>query len=227
MEIVENEAGGQTVILTGGDELSQVPRSHRRLITASIREAFADTGTYFRSTSDRCPFPQMAKWLRAVLAEGRWELQLNRGWGKHASAGFYWRSEEVRGAMIAPPCGRVTTAYPDDLCRYYSLVDAVIWTGFGVAGGLRGVGKHPPLRAYRLDCHGAEVDLKKTFIWGQSLPGDMLIYTADGRGGWLNHGSHQIHLLGTIADPIDWVFSELLAGRRPEWDHDKWDRSAA
>jgi hypothetical protein len=47
----------------------------------------------------------------------------------------------------------------------------------------------------------------------------MLIYTEDGRGGWLCHENGKIHLLGTIEDTILWVYGELLANRCPDFDY--------
>jgi hypothetical protein len=225
VEIQENDSGGQSVVLAAGDDLRTVPKSHRRLITATIRDAFRDPTAYFRNVADRCPFKQMARWLKALLAENQWELELHRGFGKHASAGFAWDSEMVRGAMIGLPVDQDLSGFPATLQEYYALIDQVAWNGFGCAGGLAGVGEHPPLCVLRCDFHGAKVNLEETFIWGSSPCGDMLIYTADDRGGWLNHGSHQIHLLGTIAGTINWVYSELLARRCPEWDHHNWDGS--
>ncbi len=55
---------------------------------------------------------------------------------------------------------------------------------------------------------------------------DMLICTSDGRGGWLCHENAHTHLLGTIAQTIDWVCSELLANRCPEHDYG-WEQSAS
>jgi hypothetical protein len=102
------------------------------------------------------------------------------------------------------------------LRRYYALVDFVHWNGFGSAGGLDGAGAHLSVSALAFTCEGAAIDPDKAFVWGWSPGGDMLIWTQDDRGGWLNLGSHKVHLLGTIGDTIDWVYSELLAGRCPE-----------
>jgi hypothetical protein len=86
--------------------------------------------------------------------------------------------------------------------------------GFGAAGGLDG---HAPLTAFAFNYHGAGVDPAWSFVFGWSPCGDMIIYTADGRGGWPNHGSHEIRLLGSVVDTIDWVYGELLADRCPDY----------
>ena len=100
---------------------------------------------------------------------------------------------------------------------YYRLVGYVDWMGFGAAGGLDGPVGHTPLRAFAFDYHGADVDPARAFVFGWSPCGDMIAYTADGRGGWLNHGSHEVRLLGSVLDTIDWVYGELLAGRSPDY----------
>lgn len=57
MRIEENEGGGESVILVAGDDLAQVPESHRDLITPRIREVFADPAAHFTRIADECPFP--------------------------------------------------------------------------------------------------------------------------------------------------------------------------
>ena len=54
----------------------------------------------------------------------------------------------------------------------------------------------------------ADIDFDETFIWGDSPCGNMLIWTSDGRAGWYNLGSHDIEILGSIGDTINWVFTE-------------------
>src|SRR5687768_16906447 len=115
----ENEAGGQSICLSPGDRLAEVPPPHRRLITPAIRAAFADPPRYFRHVADRCPFPTMAAWLRALLAEGAWELRLHQGYSDdYAAAGFDWSSAALRGAMITPPSARPRRRLPPALRRY-------------------------------------------------------------------------------------------------------------
>src|SRR5688500_14976641 len=99
-----------------------VTASHRQLITPAIRTAFADPISYVRNLADRCRFRQMAAWLRALLVEESWELQMHRGSGSYASAGFRWCSERVRGAMIGLPTDPDLNKYPATLREYYSLV---------------------------------------------------------------------------------------------------------
>jgi hypothetical protein len=53
-------------------------------------------------------------------------------------------------------------------------------------------------------------------VWGHDGCGDMLVYTDDGRGGWLEHEEGYVRWIGSIAETIEWVFAELLAGREPD-----------
>ena len=219
----KNEGGGESIRLGPGDRLVEVPPPHRGLITPAIRAALDDPPRYFRQIADRCPFDKMAAWLRALLAEGEWDLQLHQGYpAEWTSAGFLWASDTVRAAVITPSHGRPRPGLPPALRRYYSLVGAIDWMGFGCAGGLEGAGPHTPLTAFPYACHGADVDPNATFVFGFSPCGDMLIYTADDRGGWLGHESGQIHLLGTIEQTLEWVYAELLANRGPGFDYRRW-----
>jgi hypothetical protein len=220
--MIDNEGGGKTVVLVAGDDLKKVPRSHRALITDPIREAFPDPPANFARLAERCPFGKMARWIKALVSQGQWELQLNWGWQKRWSlAGFYWSSEKVRGATIALPKKIDLRQYPKPLQEYYSLVDGVNWNRFGCAGGMEPAGKHTPLTSFNYDYYGDKVIPDKTFVWGTSPCGDLLLFTSDGRGGWLCHENGHIHLLGTIEETINWIYSELLADRCPEYDY-KW-----
>lgn len=89
--------------------------------------------------------------------------------------------------------------------------------GFGAAGGLDALEGHAPLTAFGCDYHGADVEPARTFVFGWSPCGDMIIYTADGRGGWLSHDNGEIRLLGSALDTVDWVYGELLADRCPDY----------
>lgn len=66
---------------------------------------------------------------------------------------------------------------------------------FGCAGGLDGISDPTPLTNFYDTYHGAEIDPSRTFAFGSSPGGDMLIYTEDDRGGWLCHENGKILLL--------------------------------
>ncbi len=220
MRSKNNEAGEKSVILVPGDRLDKVPRSHRDLITPRIREVFADPIGHFGRVAEVCPFPQMGAWLRSLLAQGEWYLALHRGDPEHwTSVGFGWYSDTVRSAEITPSAGVAPMALPSALQRYYSLVDAVHWMGFGCAGGLEGAGGPTALTTFPLSYHGAKINPAETFVFGCSPGGDMLIYTEDGHGGWVCHENGKVHLLGTIEDMINWVYAELNSDRCPDFDY--------
>lgn len=225
MKSEENCAGGKTVILFPGDKLEKVPKTHRALLTASIREAFGDPSVHFRQVAEICPFPPMKAWLGSLLKEGDWKLALHRGdppeW---TSAAFDWNSSKVRGAEITPSKEDPPATLPAVFQSYYLLVDSIRWMPFGGAGGLEGCRDHIPVSTFRVDHLGTNVDPAKTFVFGWSPGGDMLVYAHDGRGGWLCHENGKVHWLGSIADTIEWVFAELLADRCPDFDY-SWTSS--
>jgi len=222
MYIEENEGRGESVILEEGDALSKIPKTHRHLLTASLRQVFRDPVEHFHSIAKRCPFPKMKRWLEKLLAKPDWELQLHQGDPpEFCDSGYAWRSKSVRGAMIdlpIRPSALRKHAFPQPLAEYYSLVDSVHWNGFGCAGGLSGANGQAALSEYRLQCHGADLDPSTASIWGWSPCGDMLIWTIEGRGGWVCHEDGHVHLLGTIEKTIDWVYAKLIAKESPEYE---------
>jgi hypothetical protein len=224
MQTEDNDGGGLSVFLIEGDSLDQVPDSHQKLITPTIREVFADPPAHFRGIADICPFPQMAKWLRALLNEEEWMLALHQGdppeW---TSVGFSWASSKVRGADIAPSSGVVPAALSAPLRQYYSLVDEIRWMSFGNAGGLDDSRSQTPLSTFGDSYVGPEILKDKAYVLGWSPCGDMLVYTEKNQGGWRSHETGQLHFLGTIEETIDWVFGELLADRCPDIDY-SWFR---
>src|SRR5947209_908123 len=142
----ENDAGGLSVFLVSGDDLNQVPASHRRLVTPTLVNVFDDPPAYFLGVAGRCPFPQMSAWIRALVDDGAWALGLHRSFRKDwNAAGFSWWSDAVRSAEITPPDGPSPGNLPPALARYYRLVDSVSWMPFGCAGGMYGHAGHNPL----------------------------------------------------------------------------------
>jgi hypothetical protein len=218
MEVTDEEFGGTLVTLGPGDRLKSVPRSHRRLVTPQVETWWADPLRAARGIADRAVTPNMGRWFRQMADGGGWRLELHKAPDGAGRAGFWLSCPGVRGAEVGPPATRpVGKHLSPGLADYYRLVGYMDWMGFGAAGGLDGPDGHAPLSAFAFDYHGADVDPARAFVFGWSPCGDMIIYTADGRGGWLNHGSHEIRLLGSVLDTIDWVYGELLADRCPDY----------
>lgn len=222
MEQVENEAGGTSVLLDEGDDLRKVPRSHRHLLTDALRAAFPDPVGYFAGIARRCPFPKMRRWLKALVAEGSWQLQLHQGWPEEWNlAGFKWRSQKVGSAVVGLPSGAELAALCPALHRYYELVGEVHWDSFEMGGGLGdGSGYETPMTAFQFIWTGDKLDLETTYCWGTGTNGEMLVYTRDGRAGWVDMGN--VHMLGTVEEGIDWIYGRLLAKRLPQFDHRRW-----
>lgn len=222
MKIQKNDAPGKSVILVPGDDLAKVPKSHRELLTPQIREIFRDPPEYFRRIARDCPFATMKKWLRAVLKNGDWRLDLHRGHvPEWTSVGYVLYSPKVRAAAITPtPCPPPTTL-PAVLQSFYSLVDQVSWMRFAYAGELYNARTHRELPVFAIENPGRKPRPTSVYAFGCSPCGDELVYTDDGRAGWRNHETGTVHFLGTIEDTINWVFGELYADRCPDWS-DNW-----
>lgn len=216
-EIEENDAGGTTVWLGRYDSLDDVPESHQKLITAPIRNAFPEPEKFLKKAARYAPVPAMKKYLNALLERNSWILNLHQGVPEEwTSAGYSWYSETVPCAEIGPPREDPAKFPSKTLQNYYRRIDYIDWMGFAYAGGLAGAGQHGRLTNFDYRYHGDPCDPENTFVFGWSFCGDMLVYTGDDRGGWLWHENGQIHFIGSVADTLEWVFSELLAYRRPE-----------
>ena len=219
MQVQENQAGGESVILSQGDDLDRVPESHRDCITSAIQAAFGDPAEYFHSVADRCKFPLMIEWLRKVTT-GPWRLCLHDGrmFGQGLRGGFYFKSDRVLSATVYPAVAPIQHQLKQ-LAHYYELIDAVHWDSFGCSGGLFGSSQLCGLSGFGLRPKSKQFPAKSTFVWGNSSCGDALICTDAGNAGFLSHETGEVHLLGTIDKAIEWVFGELLKNRTPEFDY--------
>jgi hypothetical protein len=221
MEFEANEGGGQSITLFADDDLDNVPTGYANLISPAIRRAFDDPIAYFQAAASKCPFPAVKKYLAIVLQQQKgWVLMLHRGdpqeWN---AAGFLLFADDVKPLEITPASDDLPADWPPELRQYHSLLGPISWMPFGLAGGLEGT--TTSLSEFPYEFRGLSVDPNRTFIFGSSFCGDMLFYTLDGRGGWFCHENGYLHGLGSISDTIDWVYSELLADRTPEFDY-KW-----
>lgn len=216
VEIVD-EGSARSVLLRSGDSLADLPASHRGLITAEIERVFADPVAHIEEVARRCPFPAMAQWLCGLLVEPRWELECRLvapPYSGSSLAGFRWQPASGLGAFITPTIG-IVDELPVALRQYYLLVDKVHWRQLSCSGGLTGVrGRWPVSEFAHLYPERRYPDTLQ--VWGSDIGGDMLVYTEDDRGGWLEHEEGYVHWLGSIAETIDWVFTELLADREPD-----------
>jgi hypothetical protein len=218
MKVEENEMGGQTVSLTLGDDLREVPRSHRKLVTPEIAAVFRDAPNYFSSIAERTPFRSMADWLMALVWENSWRLELERAgddkkWGRTA---FRWTSKTIRGAGIGLPMEVDTNAFPAALATLYRLIGYVDWAGGAAEGQIAPATAAYLISSYDFNYSGDPINPDRTAVWG-GQNGDMLIADLDSdRGGWFDLPENRVHMVGTVADTVNWVFAELLAGRVPD-----------
>jgi hypothetical protein len=215
-----NCAGGDTIVLNRRDSLDEVPESHRDLITAAIRDAFKDPIAYFEAIGARCRFGALALYLNAHISSLKWVLRLHTNdYGSQGTASFAFKAEHVIRAEFAPSeSSSALQQLPTEITELYSLLDLMDWSTYGGAGGLYQSGEHAPLTSWPVLC-GSAVDPATTFLWGSTECGDQFIYTKDNRAGMLCHENGHVHLIGTVAETIDWICNELLNNRTPQFDY--------
>jgi hypothetical protein len=222
MKTVQNQAGGATVIVVAGDDLSAVPTSHREMISPAVRAAFNDPVAYFQKIAFRSQIPELTKWLTALIAEKKWTLLLHEGFmfDRSLMAAFHWNCSHAVSAMISLPRESLSQRVPTGFRHYFSLVGAVHWDDFGCAGGLLDSQDQIPLAAFSTPRPKRKgFDPSKCVVWGNSIGGDMLIYTTAGKAGFLSHESGKVQALGTIEEALSWVFEKLAANSKPEIDY--------
>ncbi|MEK6236176.1 MAG: hypothetical protein N2C14_15830 [Planctomycetales bacterium] len=213
---------GTTVLLGDDDSLDDVPESHQSLISDETRAVFADPAAYFSDVRDRCEFPKMKQWLARSVEQDEWQLELCLGEtpdGIVSSVQFIGPVEDVCPAgMELPDPEADLTSLPPALRDLHLLVDGVYWQSFGCAGGVDPASWHRSLKEAQVGTPSEEF-ARSTYVWGGSYCGDSLIHALDDRGGWLSHETLKVHWIGTIAETLDWLFGEMLAGREPNYDY--------
>lgn len=215
MEITKGEEV-TTVTLREGDDLGAVPRSHRKLLTPELRTWWNDPRGAMGRVAEAGLGPNTEQWFRTMAERGEWVLNLHKTTYDLNSAGFQVSASEVRGAEVGPPSGEpLAESLPAELAAFYRLVGYLRWADFGTAGGLEAVNSHTSLRTYAYLFEGMEFDPAGAFLFGWGGSGDMLFYTADGRAGRFSHETGEVALMGSVVEAREWVFDELLAGRRP------------
>ncbi|QEG38195.1 hypothetical protein UC8_01480 [Roseimaritima ulvae] len=135
MMIRPNDGGGTTLILAEGDNLDDVPESHRGVVSDPVRHAFRDPHAYFSGVASRTTIPNLQKYLSDFVAHGRWCLLLADTYMMDRStiAGFQWVHPGQHACLFGPatkPCSdtRFSPLYND--------FDFVHWDAIGFAGGI-------------------------------------------------------------------------------------------
>lgn len=222
MRVSKGEFGGVNIDLRDGDSLEAVPDTHVQLLSGEVRQVFRDPVAHLKEVAARCVFPSLQEWLLALAAEGNWTLRLFSDAPFWDAAGIVWESHLVRGALIRPAIETPSThIYPNELVAYFSCVDRVDWNGLGAAGSIFGCESPQSLSTICRSVADETIDPSTTFLFGNSPCGDYMIWTSDGRGGWIEIANKQTHILGSVADMINWAYSELCLNRPPGWNS-KW-----
>ncbi|MEM7386753.1 MAG: hypothetical protein AAF514_17590, partial [Verrucomicrobiota bacterium] len=178
---------------------------------------------YFGDLAAKAPVPAMKQWLETILGEEDWQLNIHHviypGCKPLVSAGYeWWTEEKVVSGEISPPHPEGPPMSVAILDRFFSVIDSVRWMPFGMAGGLFGCKPTNRLSQIEARFPNGEVDPDKAVMLGMGLGGDCYFYTPDDLGGCVAC-SGKGHVIGTIEDLLEWVFSGLNSGDPPEFDY--------
>jgi hypothetical protein len=129
-----------------------------------------------------------------------------------------------RGAEVTLPHPANLAEFSLSMQTYYSLVGAVRWMGFDHAGGLYAVESHAPMfqgevtDETRLEweyLQSEALDPRQTYRFGDCDDGTPFVYTRDGKAGLWGYPERDQGFTMCMEELVDWVFTELIAGRVP------------
>jgi hypothetical protein len=227
MEQEPNQAGGETIWVLTEDELSEVPASHRELLTDDIREAFESPQGYLLKLSVNTTLPAFAEYLQLLIKEAQCALMLataDEMFGGPQAAFHWWargRAKTPHAIFIEPGGWELKNFSAAGFEQLFSQVLWVHWAEFAFGGGLFRPGDHSTLKQWGATSKSKTFPTTTARIFGSSTCGDMLIYNTQGEAGFLSHENGKAYSLGSVADALHWIFNELRQGRTPEFDYER------
>ena len=225
MEQEPNQAGGETIWLVPEEELSDVPASHRKLISEEIRLAFAAPKNYFLDLATKVPLPAFQLYVDQLASKGRCALLLataDEMFGGPRAAFQWWLPSRTPGPMqllIEPGKSELAPSPAVGFESLYSQVRWIHWAEIGCGGGLFSPDEQPTLQQYGSPRTSKSFPAATTRVFGSNSCGDMLIYNAKGASGFLSHENGKAYSLGNVTDALNWIFDELRQGREPTFDY--------
>lgn len=218
MLIRPNDYRGTTLILATGDDLDAVPDSHRDLVTAAIRDAFADPKSHFGQIAAKTSLRNLRDYLSTFIDEGNWALILADIYMRQRAtiSAFQWSHPSMSGCLFAP-----ASSAPVDsrFAALYTDFDLVHWSAIGYSGGILPAHEHIPLPVYGCSSTNARFPAESSTVFATSPGGDAMIYNSQGDAGYLSHETGDSYVIGTIPEMLDWVFGKLMHDQLPEFDY--------
>jgi hypothetical protein len=144
---------------------------------------------------------------------------------EHGVVAFIVDEVVPRGAEITLPRAADLAVFSPPMQSYYSLVGAIRWVGFDEAGGLYKVQSHSPMfqfdvndetRSYWEHLQSDALDPRQTYRFGDCDDGTPFVYTLDGKAGMWGYPERDRGFTMTMAEVVESIFAELLAGRVPK-----------
>jgi hypothetical protein len=221
MQAKTNDGGGKTLILTAGDSLSDVPQSHRDIITPEIRDAYKNPPEYFREIARQSQLKNFSSWLNDLIQRGSWSLRLADIYmmERDTVGAFRWSAPGIYGAMIEPGALPEVQQRNPGFSDPFSWIRMVHWDDVAHAGGLWGTGSEWFEYDSEAESDASDFPLVDSTGFGRTSCGDQFIYTKDGQAGFFSHEVSRAYSLGTIRDALEWIFGELHAGHEPAFDY--------
>jgi hypothetical protein len=241
LEVKQNILGGQSLWVSPGANLSNVPSPYRELLRPEHREAFTNTTAYFGHLAELCDLSGMKQWFAEMGKAGRCGLQVHvdmygndqqdvlvRGLlpNRHSYSDFriqtflggsprISRLPNVLGMvsdMLQRSSGRrQVSRLPAPLRMVYELIDGTVESGFG---GINSIGDlYLDYIASQIPLEkGTPPDLLNSPIFYGYGSGDTLV-ACNGKAYWYLHEICGFREAGELFDVVSGYFDAMLEGR--------------
>ncbi len=204
-----NSFDGQSLLITPGANLEDVPSPFVELLTDDHRAAFADPADYFGTLASQCTIGSMKTWLRVLAEANTCSVEINTSrWAMAVIVKVAGFQISLRIPVDLPPPGRA-------LQHLYSLMMGTWHDGFPCAGGL-----HEPrtVTDYGLVIE-SDIEIPEDAVaFFATACGDSLIASGN-TAYWYSHETFDLHPEGTVIDVLSSYFNHLLQGTEGEFGY--------
>jgi hypothetical protein len=243
LEVKQNILGGQSLWISPGADLADVPSPYRELIQDEHREAFSNTTAYFKHLAGSCDLDGMKQWLAEIAAVGRCGLQI------HRVEMFGSRQEDVLVRVISPKfrchssfrlqtfMGRnphilglpntesefvrafgrqQVSLLPDPLRMMFELIDGTVEMEAWQAGGINSIADlyFGYIESQLPIEEGTSPELLESPIFYTNPCGDTLVACGD-KAYWYLHEICGFREAGELSEVVSGYFHEIM--RHREW----------
>ncbi len=208
IERFTNDFDDESILISPGTDLSEVPDPFAELLTDEHRAAFTTPSRYFAGLAAECTIPLMRTWLELLADADQCQIEINLcEWSKAVIARVARFQISLREPVDLPPPGL-------SLKQLYSLILATYHEGFAHAGGL-----HEPRTVDQYGLHiESDNDVPPDAVAFFTTAGGDSIIAVGTSAYWYSHETCGLVPASTVSDVLAEYFEHLLRGKEREFD---------